>query len=416
MKINPLQYFVPLSYQKPVLVDERKNILVAGGNRSGKTVIGAVATIQYALENPESDIWCSSWYDLSIPVQQREINRWLPKNEVHYGKFNDVRGFTNRLVVFKNGSMIKFKTYEQGWETFQGASKDWIWLDEEAPQTILNECKARLMDRNGAMLRTMTPLNGLTYTYDEFFIKPSKESATYFFDTSHNTHIDTDAFNRIINEFADKEGEVRQTGKFLNLRSGQAYYAWSEDNIIEIDQFKYMHNRPLELSWDFNVDLMTVGIHQEHNGCDFLFDYVELKGEANTERLCQMIKDKFPKHKAGWIHYGDISGNQRSPAASRTNWKIIEDNFIGSSIYYQKIRNINDRVSDTNARLRNRTGEIKYFVTRNCSRHISDFRKTTWELLMQKGKAGDTTHASDGVSYMLHWKYPLRGTIGVSQR
>ena len=122
-----------------------------------------------------------------------------------------------------------------------------------------------------------------------------------------------------------------------------------------------------------------------------------------------MVKNKYATHSGGWIFYGDIAGSARRPETSRTNWAIIKDNFPSAQIFYQNIKNIKDRIDSTNARIKNNRGEIKYQVTKNCKRLIKDYRQVTWEMLINKGKAGKLTHASDGESYKLHWKWDLRG-------
>ena len=207
--------------------------------------------------------------------------------------------------------------------------------------------------------------------------------------------------------YAEKEVRAYIHGEFINLTTGTAYYAFTDDNII--DSFTPMMGRPLEISCDFNVDLMCWHIGQELNGKDITFDYVELEGQANTDLLCQMLKNKYDKHSGGWIFYGDIAGSARRPESSRTNWAIIKDNFPSAQIFYQDIKNIKDRIDSTNARIKNNRGEIKYQVTKNCKRLIKDYRQVTWEMLINKGKAGKLTHASDGESYKLHWKFDLRG-------
>ena len=59
-------------------------------------------------------------------------------------------------------STIKFKSYEQGREKFQGEPVDWIWLDEEPGSDIFVECIARTVATNGIIWATMTPLKGVT--------------------------------------------------------------------------------------------------------------------------------------------------------------------------------------------------------------------------------------------------------------
>ncbi len=63
-----------------------------------------------------------------------------------------------------------------------------------------------------------------------------------------------------------------------------------------------MNGRPLEISCDFNVDLMCWNIGQERGGKDYVFDYVEIENQANTEQLCKDLKKKFINHQGG-IHF-----------------------------------------------------------------------------------------------------------------
>lgn len=417
-KQNPIVSFKPQEHQIAFHTSTKKNKGIFGGNRSGKTINGAAYVINKCLDNPGFDCWAATWADMSVAIQQKGYNDLLPKltSKVIYAKFSEQRGFANRIILFVNGSKIRFKTYDQGRESFQGAVKDIIDLDEEAPQEIVNECKARLIDRNGELIRTMTPLDGITYTHDEFMMNEQNDPEVefWFWDSSQNIYIDQDAQKRIIGSYAPKEAEVRQTGHFLNLTTGNVYYTFSEDNVIE--SFEYMKHRPLEISCDFNVDLMCWDVGQEREGKDFSFDFVELENQANTDLLCQMLKNKFPQHQGGWIFYGDISGSARRPESSKTNWAIVKEHFPSASINYQNIRNIKDRIDSTNARFKNANGIIAAYITKNCKRLIKDCRQVTWEMLINKGKAGKLTHASDGYSYKMFWKYDLRGKPIVYQR
>lgn len=414
-EITPLNYFVPIDHpelqQKEAVECTKKNQAIFGGNRSSKSVTGAVKVIKYCQETPNSDCWAATWSDMSVPIQQAEYFKWLPKdNSIRFAKFSEQRGFLHKIIIFSNGSKIRFKTYEQGWESFQGASKNIIHLDEEAPEEIVNECKARLMDRNGVLLRTMTPLNGVTYTYDEIVVNAhqDKEVKFWYFDNYFNPYINSEARERILGGYADKEREVRSKGHFLNLTSGQVYYSFdSEANIAE---WKYNPNLALEVSCDFNVSLMYWPIGQQSRDKDFEFDYVELENHANTDLMCQMLKSKYPDHKPEqWIFYGDISGSKRDPATSLSSWGIIQGHFPKATIFYQNIRNIKDRTDAVNGRLKNKQGRY-LFISNKLARLKLDLMRVTWEMLLNKTKAGMLTHASDGLSYKIFKKYPLYGS------
>ena len=59
-------------------------------------------------------------------------------------------------------SLLGFKSYDQGRRKFQGTAKHVVWLDEEPPADVYDECMLRLMTTDGLMLCTFTPLNGVT--------------------------------------------------------------------------------------------------------------------------------------------------------------------------------------------------------------------------------------------------------------
>jgi phage terminase large subunit-like protein len=71
-------------------------------------------------------------------------------------------------------SRLLFKSYDQGREVFQGEEVDIIWLDEECPLDIYNECVLRTMTTDGIVMLTFTPIKGLTPTVQYFLEKSAK--------------------------------------------------------------------------------------------------------------------------------------------------------------------------------------------------------------------------------------------------
>jgi phage terminase large subunit-like protein len=53
-------------------------------------------------------------------------------------------------------------SYDQGRKKFQGTAKNCIWLDEQPPVDVYTECLTRLMTKDGSMICTFTPLEGLS--------------------------------------------------------------------------------------------------------------------------------------------------------------------------------------------------------------------------------------------------------------
>jgi phage terminase large subunit-like protein len=66
-------------------------------------------------------------------------------------------------------SRLKFKSYDQGRQSFEGTKKDGIWCDEEPPFDVYGECLLRTAataqgQRGGLVMVTFTPLLGLSET------------------------------------------------------------------------------------------------------------------------------------------------------------------------------------------------------------------------------------------------------------
>ncbi len=90
-------------------------------------------------------------------IPQARIQRYTRKTGVADAidqlHIKHVKGWTNTFTL---------KSYEEGRTAFEAEAVDWIWLDEEPSRGIYDECKMRLITTGGAMLTTMTPVEGLT--------------------------------------------------------------------------------------------------------------------------------------------------------------------------------------------------------------------------------------------------------------
>jgi phage terminase large subunit-like protein len=204
---------------------------IFGGNRTGKTVGGAVEAINHALGSgrfrklkPSSGWVVSLTSDVQKEVAQKEILRWLPKKEIHnivmrHGRKDDLENSLIETIVLKNGQTIGFKTCEQGRESFQGPSKGWIWFDEEPPEDVFKECWMRVMDVQGDIWFTMTPLLGLTWVYALVFLneKNNPNIEYWMFQWEDNPWLLREEIAQRELVMNDEEREARQYGRFTSL-------------------------------------------------------------------------------------------------------------------------------------------------------------------------------------------------------
>jgi phage terminase large subunit-like protein len=102
-------------------------------------------------------------YPTSKDVVEKAIRHYLGQGYIKRWYASD------RILEFKNESIIGFKSYDSGWEKYQGTAKHLIWCDEEASYDIYQEILVRLVDFKGDFICTETPLQGMSWTYDEIW-------------------------------------------------------------------------------------------------------------------------------------------------------------------------------------------------------------------------------------------------------
>ena len=166
--------------------DHRERLMLAA-NRVGKTESVGLYELCWHLMGEYPDWWdgyrftrpITAWVAGDTGKTVREILQFkmlgpidimgtgvLPRDAIE--RTTKAAGVTDGIdtVYVKNKfggtSMMTFKSYEQGRESFQGTERDVILLDEEPPNDIYLECLMRTMTNNGMILLTFTPLSGMS--------------------------------------------------------------------------------------------------------------------------------------------------------------------------------------------------------------------------------------------------------------
>lgn len=199
--------------------------IILGGNRSGKSVAGAV-----------EGIWrCTGQHRYQqtheVPVQGRIVTvdvdngikqiilpllkQWVPVSQMRHGSWEDSWSNADKEFTFANGSTIDIKTHKQEVESFAGVPRHWTWFDEECPQAIFNECRLRLIDYNGVWYMTMTPVEGQDWIFDRFINTDAKNVELFEVDITDNPHLNQEALKILDDDLTEEEKELRKQGKFI---------------------------------------------------------------------------------------------------------------------------------------------------------------------------------------------------------
>lgn len=169
-------------------VDE---LLILGGNRSGKSEFASKRVVKCINDIPEANVLCMhTTASTSVEQQQQYIWKYLPsewkmakKGKVTNLTFSKKGGFTESCCVAPNGSRIFFRNYSQSLESgiLEGSEWDMVWADELCPQDFIVSLRFRLTTRSRqpapnypdgypwrGLLITFTPVTGYTPTVREF--------------------------------------------------------------------------------------------------------------------------------------------------------------------------------------------------------------------------------------------------------
>jgi len=181
---------LPQWIKADLLLKEKNELLIQGGNRSSKSEYCGKRCVQAAVNNPNSIIWVfQTTFENSVQMQQKIIWRYIPpemklkkKGKVAYISYNQKMGFSAAKLVFENGSEIVFRNYSQDITTIEGGEVGSMspvegipfvhnigwWADELIPQTWLDTLRYRLVTRDAVGLVSFTAIEGYSPTIKEY--------------------------------------------------------------------------------------------------------------------------------------------------------------------------------------------------------------------------------------------------------
>jgi phage terminase large subunit-like protein len=166
---DPLAYFRPTPPQLAFLSSNHPIRLLRAGNQLGKTWAGLADCIFRCLGShpytlvkaPPIEAWVVvvSW-EQSLAVQQK-LWTLLPKDAISDDcEFTPGKGFRGKvpIVRFKNGSVLRIRTVNQGALSLASATIDYVLLDEPCPENLWSELAARVLRQRGKIAITLTPI------------------------------------------------------------------------------------------------------------------------------------------------------------------------------------------------------------------------------------------------------------------
>lgn len=404
----------------------KKNRWVFGGNRSGKTECGAVETVYMARgihpyrENRKNTF---GWV-VSVSTQvQRDVAQakvlhylkpsWIADITMLSGKKESPEyGVIDQIMVrnvFGGISVIGFKSCDQGREKFQGSSLDYVWFDEEPPKDVYEECRMRIIDKNGDIFGTMTPLKGLTFVYEDIYLNSENSPDIWceFMEWADNPYLPESEIKTLTETLSEEQLESRRYGRFK--ANGGLVYPEFDENIHVIEPFNVPADwydnisidpglkNPLSCHW-YAVDYDgTVYVIAEH-----------FEAEKTVEYHAKKIKEICAR--LGWAKDG--SGRIRALIDSAANQKTLSALKSVSELFYEQGINVNPNVNKdlfsgiarVKQYLKPASGKPRLYVFATCVNLIRELKSYRWGDGNGDAPKKTDDHALDELRYYIMTK------------
>ena len=234
--------------------------LIVGGNRSGKTQCGAMLAVATALgrnhwsvrqwldnnqlpdttvpnKEPCNVIASSLSYGDALTYVRPKLDMFLPAGCKKIRWSSQDRG----LCILPNGGKIYSLSADSGRKRYQGLGNVGLgWLDEEhSDESIFSEIQMRCVDNKyGHVILTLTPLMGLTWTYEKFIAADADKTGFVYHKLSglDNPYVSSTKFMKTIAHMSEESKRSRLYGDFTN-QSGLVYAEFDRNlHVVEPEQ------------------------------------------------------------------------------------------------------------------------------------------------------------------------------------
>mgnify|MGYP001036205349 FL=1 len=396
---------------------EKRNRWVFGGNRSGKTECGAAETVWYARGNhpyrpnrPDSAGWVVSVsYEVQRDVAQAKILRYLrpdwirdivmlsgKKDSPEYGVIdyilvNNVTGGVSR---------IGFKSCDQGREKFQGASLDYVWFDEEPPKDIYDECRMRVLDRQGDIWGTMTPLKGLSWVYDEIYCNLADDPQVWceHIEWADNPYLDPQEIKTLSAGLDEQTLDSRRYGRFRESQ-GAVYPEFDPDkHVIEPFDVPPQWQDTLAIDPGLHNPLACLFLCVDYDGIVYVVGEWYRAGldiDAHAEHIRELAD------RLGWRR--DAKGRLRAIIDSAANQRTLASSKSVAQLFGERGIAVNPRVNKELfagiACVKSYLAQDRIRIFRNCVNLIRELKGYRWSDGDAPVKRDD--HALDALRYYL---------------
>lgn len=400
-----------------------------GGNQSGKTTAGLADDILQAcdrnvlpphllgLKRWEPPFFCRILAPINTVLEMviyEKMKELLPVSQLVGNTWEKAFDKQLRILRFKNGSLFHFMTFEQDVGAMGGATLHRVHYDEEPPWSVRKENRIRLVKHYGDEVFTETPLEGLSWSYDQLWQERGEEQEDGFYldvdkslgivvvDMDENPYLLPEARNMVLQGLSKEERQARKEGKFVHF-AGRIYNDFSKDDhvIAPFELHNRLNNMNIVVGIDPGIRNRAAVVYAAIDPDDKMYVFEEIYVENWTiERVCEQIHKTNAQYNILPIYYViDPAARNKNHQTGRSDQMEYADHGIvtiaGQNAVEAGINRIKERLQ--NGRL---------FVFDTCKHIVNEFEKYRWKEQPRSGEDGKALpvktedHLMDALRYV----------------
>jgi hypothetical protein len=337
-----------LSHQTAFVNDtQHRYIGLVGGFRAGKTVAAVHKAYRLACLNK------GLHGALMEPVQSMIRGTLMPVVNLvfkdHLGliegkHYTYIKSNPESLVFhFPEGDSIVYLCGAENYHRLAGKTLAWFVIDEidrcsskEIAIAAFKEAQARLTRGPCVQGCVTTTPEGFHFSH-HFFVEnatylegdkqgqPRTDRKLYRAKTEENPNVPLSYSQSIRENCTPKEAEARLNGEFVNLLSGNVYYAFDRALNNTPKTLADFPNHILHVGMDFNANNMSAVISVIDNGLVYTLE--EITGGAHVPWVINKLQTQYrhwSQRQGGVVIYPDSSGKSANANASMSSITLLK--------------------------------------------------------------------------------------------
>jgi phage terminase large subunit-like protein len=374
------------------------------GNRTGKSHAGVMDDLIQCVDADVLPPWLAPYKRWAPPFHMRivtpdltttgegviieKLMAFTPRSQLVGDKWDKAYNERRRRLSFKNGSWIEFLSTAQELDKHGGSALHRVHFDEEPfgnrGRQIFTEALTRTIDFGGEIVFTMTPLLGLSWTYDVLTHndRPRNDDEVFVVtaDMDDNPHLDERTKQRVLAMYPEQERIARKTGRWVALQ-GLIYPEFSlERHVVPQAEIPRLPNGEAAVEVYVGIDpglrymAGVVYCWVEPDGTMVVFDEIPAEGKT-VEAVANLIhsKNELLGVKPRW-YVIDPAGRNKIHQTGRSD----QDEYRRHGIYAVPGQNAH-RAGFNTVKERLEADPPKLLVTANCEVLIDQFRRYAWK-------------------------------------